>query len=176
MRNRFLLTCVWLLFVLLITSGCGKAVPDQGSGNSSNADKPLISIISDGETTLPYQRFSSGTTYEDGRWLAADAVQLVCELPDIAPKLPVATYHDDFAVQYQEGVNFTNLLVFNESFECLYNIATYSDMDYLDCLAQLPEGTYYAAISVVKQGDYIGSQKRYEYSGTDCVFKLVVGG
>ncbi len=174
MGKNLLSVFVLLLLLLIIASGCGKAASNQSSENSSDADKPLISITSGGETALSYQRFSWGDSYENGRWLAADAVQLVCELPDIAPKLPVITYHDDFTVQFQEGVNYTNMTVYDERFEYLYNIATYSDMDYLTCLAQLPEGTYYVGISVCKKGDYIASQKKYEYSGTDCVFKLVV--
>lgn len=171
MKKNLLEVCVGLLLVI-IASGCGKAFPNDSSKNS--ADKPLIWLTSNGETTLPYLRFSSSTSYEDGRWLAADALQLVCELPGIAPELPVITYHDDFTVQFQEGVNYTNMTVYDERFEYLYNIATYSDMDYLTCLAQLPEGTYYVGISVSQRGDYIESQDKYEYSGTDCVFKLVV--
>ncbi len=41
-------------------------------------------------------------------------------------------------------------------------------------MKELPEGTYYVCIAVVKQGLYIEPENKYEYSDTDCVFKLVM--
>lgn len=164
MRRISLSVYAFLLLVLFIFSGCGK----------TNTDKTLISITSNGETTLPYLRFSWGSSMTDNGWLEADAVQLICDLPDIAPELPIVRYHDDFTVQYSEGVSYSSMLVYDDSFKPLDHIATYSEIDYLTCLQELPEGTYYIGIAVVEQGDYIESAGKYEHSGTDCVFKLMV--
>lgn len=160
--------CV-LLLVVLIFSGCGN------SSEPADSDKTLITITSNGETILPYQRFSWGTSRTDNGWVSADALQLVCELPDIAAELPVVSYHDDFAVQYNKGISYSYMTVYNESFEYLDGNAPYDDIDYLTCLAQLPEGIYYVGIAVSKQGDYYLFENRYESSGYDCVFKLKVG-
>jgi hypothetical protein len=53
-------------------------------------------------------------------------------------------------------------------------LAEYDEVDHLTYLKELPEGTYYVGIAVAKQGRYIEKESKYEYSGFDCVFKLVV--
>lgn len=160
----------WLLLTLFILSGCGKA----DSANAAAEPETLIAITSNGETTLPYLRFSWGRSMTENGWIQGDALQLVCELPDIAPELPVVRYHDDFAVQYEEGVIHSHMLLYDESFTQLDHIAPYDSIDYLTCLKELPQGNYYVGIAVAQQGDYIESANEYEYSGTDCVFMLVV--
>lgn len=176
MRKICFSVCI-LLIILLIFSGCGKAAPNNSSDSSAPADsdKTMITITSNGETTLPYLRWSWGDSWTGDGWVSGDAIQLICELPDIAKELPVVSYHDDFKVQYEEGVSYSYMWVYDDSFEYLHHIAPYDDIDYLTCLAQLPEGTYYIAIAVVKHGEYIEAGDGYRNNGYDCVFKLVVG-
>lgn len=175
MRKICFSVCISLI-ILLIFSGCKPAAPshDGDPSEPADSDKTMITITSNGETTLPYLRWSWDTSRTDNGWVSADALQLICELPDIAPELPIVTYGDDFAVQYKEGVSYSYMWVYDDSFEYLHHIAPYDDIDYLTCLAQLPEGTYYIAIAVVKQGDYYVFENRHESSGYDCVFKLKV--
>lgn len=177
MRRLSLSVCI-LLLVILIISGCGQAASSQGGDVTSephtDSDNTLISITSNGETILPYQYFSSCTSWTGEYWVSGDALGLASEFPDIAGELPVVSYHDDLAMQNKEGVYYSYMQVFDDNFERLYHITTHSDKDYLTCLAGLPEGTYYVGIAVSKQGDYIASEGKYEYSGYDCVFKLVV--
>ncbi len=163
---------------LLIFSGCCKVVPSHGGDEPSeapaNSDNTLISITSNGETTLPYLYWLWGSSWTGKGFVEADALQLIYTLPDIAQELPIVSYHDDFMVQYQEGVSFSYMSIYDDSFERLYHIASYDDKDYLSYLEDLPKGTYYIAIAVAERGKYIESENKYEYSGTDCVFKLVV--
>lgn len=168
MKRIGLSVCVWMMLVLFIFSGCGKDVPNHDNDNL------LVSIVSDEITTVPYQRFSWDTLWRDNTWIATDALQLICVLPEIAQELPIINYHNDFSVQYEEGVSFSHMMVYDDSFEYLHHIATYSKIDYLSYLKTLPEGTYYIGIAVSKQGKYIASEKQYEYHGYECVFKLVV--
>lgn len=159
----------WLALVLLVVSGCGNAASAPAPIEPEN----LVTITSDGETTIPYIRFSWDRSMTENGWASADAIQLVCELPDIAPKLPVVRYNDDFAVQYAQGVAHSYMLVYDDGFVQLDHVAPYDGIDYLTCLKQLPEGSYYVGIAVAQQGDYIESANDYAYSGTDCVFMLI---
>jgi hypothetical protein len=161
MRRTSLSFCVCLLLLLLTFSGCGKA----------ESEDTLITITSDGETTLPYLYWSWSHSWTDDTWVEADALQLVYALPEIARELPTVCYCDDFTVQYQEGVSFAYMSIYDQDFERLYHI--YPSMD-LSCLEELPEGKYYISISVVAQGEYIKPENEYEYNGSDCVFMLVV--
>jgi hypothetical protein len=170
--------CVWLLLVLFIFSGCGQAVPRHGGDepyeSPADFDDTLISITSNGETTPPYLYWVWDSSWTGEGWLAADALQLIYALPDIEKKLPIVSYHDDFSVQYKEGVSFSYMLVYDTDFTQLFHIASYDDKDYIECLKELPEGTYYVGIAVVERGNYIESENQYEHSGTNGVFKLVV--
>ncbi|MGI6160523.1 MAG: hypothetical protein ACOYJD_00685 [Christensenellales bacterium] len=164
MRGKSLFVFVWLMLILLIFSGCGK----------QNTDKTLISIISNGDTTLPYTRFSWDSSITESGWIQADALQLIYELPNISDELPIVTYNNDFSVLYQKNVSFSHMLVYDDSFKQLHHIASYDDMDYLDCIHKLEQGSFYINIMIAQRGEYISSVNEYEYSGIDCIFKLVV--
>jgi hypothetical protein len=131
-----------------------------------------MSITSNGERTLPYLHWTWDSSWTETGWIAADALQLDYML--IAQELPTVSYHEDFAMQYEEGVSFSHMLVFDVDFEPISHMTKYDEAGVLTYLKELPEGTYYIGIAVVKQGNYIETENKHEYSGYDCVFKLVV--
>jgi hypothetical protein len=170
--------CIWFLLVLLICSGCDKSVT-RHEGNELNespvsSDDILMTITSNGETSLPYLHWAWDSSWTGIGWIAADAMQLDYTLKDIAQDLPTVSYHDDFAMKYEEGVSFSHMIVYDADYSFISHLADYDEVDHLTYLKELPKGIYYVAISVVKQRRYIETESKYEYSGFDCVFKLAV--
>ena len=178
MRKLRLAACIWFLLVLLLCSGCAQARTRHDGNESdespSSSEDTLISITSNRETTLPYLYWAWDSSWTSDGWLAADALQLIYSLPDTAQELPTISYYEDFALQYEEGVSCSHMLVFDANFKQLSHVANYDDVNHLTYLKELPEGTYYVCIAVVKQGLYIEPESKYEHSGIDCIFKLVV--
>ncbi len=192
MRRISISVCVWLLLIFLIFSACSKVVPNHGSVNSSepiisndmnesvlksdetiapppiDSGNTLTSIISNGETTVPFLQLLWDRSWTGDGWLSADGMSLIYMLPEIAEQFPIVTYDDDFTVQFKEGVSFTYMSIYDDGFERLYHNV---DLSYLE---GLPEGVYYIEIVVENQGKYIKSENQYEYHGYDCAFKLAI--
>jgi len=178
MKKVFFLLFPGLLALLLMLSGCGAAISSAVSSSevsepdsvvstvSIDLSKPMILITSNGETSRTYASVLWDNPWTGENFLCADFYGVY--LPDIAERLSAVTYADDFSIQYREDITFSYIRIFNENFERLYNNVDLSD------LKELPEGTYYVVIVVVKQGDYIASVSQYEKSGYECAFKLVV--
>jgi len=178
MRKLRISACIWFLLILLIYSGCEQAMT-RHDGNElyespASSDDTVMSITSNGEATLPYLHWAWANSWIETGWIAADALQLDYTLQDIAQELPTVSYHEDFTMKYEEGVSFSYMLVLDADFKRISHLAEYDELDHLTYLKELPEGTYYVGIAVVKQGRYIEKESKYEYSGFDCVFKLVV--
>lgn len=183
MRRMGLSVCFGLLLILLTFSGCGNVAsnsPSSGAGQSiskpdSNVStpsvdltKPLITITSGGKTINTYENILSDFSWDGENFRCADCASVWSMLPKIDEELSVVTYADDFTIQYREDASFMYIAIFDDDFERLYNAV---DLSYLE---RLPEGTYYIAIDVRRQGRYIISEDEYEVRGYECAFKLVV--
>lgn len=127
-----------------------------------------IWIVSNDEIVVPWVGFAWAQSWTENGWLAADGVSLSMQLPDISSELPVVTYSEDFAVEYGEGVSISGLSVYNDSFKEVYHNV---DLSYFE---ELSKGTYYIAITVSEQGNYIEAEKKYEMAGYHCAYRLVV--
>ena len=135
---------------------------------SVDLSQPLITITSGGKTISTYESILSDYSWDGENFRCADCVSVWTMLPEIADQLSVVTFADDFSIQYREDESFMYIAIFDDGFERLYNAV---DLTYLE---KLPEGTYYIAIDVRKQGRYIISVSQYEYRGYECAFELVI--
>ena len=127
-----------------------------------------MAIISEGHTVTPYQNFLWVEHWNGTRWLAANGMSIYYTLPKLVDKLPVVTKNDDFKHIYNESVSFFSLSIFDKSYKRIYhNVA-------LDRVGDLPTGTYYVSIAVIKQGEYIAAGKKHEAMGIECVFRFIV--
>jgi len=130
-------------------------------------ESPIL-VVSDDKTIVPLVKWLWSETWTETGWLSADGLPLNNILPDIADRLPVVNFSDDFSVQYSENATFSGLSIYDENFERLYHNV---DLSYLD---KLGEGTYFVVIQVLKQGKYIDVENEYELHGYECAFKILV--
>ncbi len=129
--------------------------------------EPLITVISNGEAIAPYENFLWASEWTDNGWLAADGIPAFFQdISELEPKLPSAVYGSDFAVELSPSTSFS-ISIWDDTKQRIYHNV---DISYIDAL---PRGTYYINIVVTKRGKYIESEKRYEYCGSECIFKLI---
>ena len=155
----------------IVSSIASTAFLDPSSNVSTTSvdlSQPLITITSGGKTISTYESILSDFSWDGENFRCADCASVWTMLPEIANELSVITYDDNFTIQYREDASFMYIAIYNDDFERLYNAV---DLSYLK---KLPEGTYYIAIDVRKQGRYIISEDQYEVSGIECAFELVI--
>ncbi len=88
---------------------------------------------------------------------------------EVCNELPqILFYSDVFEIYYKDKVEFVSLSVYSSDFERIYRNAGQ------EVLNDLAQGTYYLIINVKKQGKYVESEEKYEYTGYECVYKMVV--
>jgi len=147
-------------------------VDNKGTQNQNDTspvfDDALISVQSAGIFVKPYENFVWAQSWSEDGWLSADGMRVSYKFSDVDNDIPSITYSDNFAIHYGDGVEFLSLMVYDSAFERVPNT------DNIDALNELAEGTYYLVITVKKQGDYIESDDKYEYTGYECVYKITI--
>jgi len=134
--------------------------------STADLSQPMILITSGGETISTYASILSSSSWDGEHFQCADCYPIY--FPDIADRLSVVTYAEDFSIQYREDISLSTVRIYDNNFERLYfNV----DLSYLN---KLTEGTYYVGVVVGKWGDYIISEDQYETSSYECAFKLIV--
>lgn len=131
-------------------------------------DDSLILLKSADSLTKPYENFLWAEEWTEQGWLSGDGTSVSRQFPDIQQELPQITYGDDFKIHYKDGVEFSSLSVYDSDFGTVFHNAEQ------EVLSELEEGTYYLVINVKKQGDYVESEEKYEYTGYECAYKLHV--
>jgi beta-lactamase regulating signal transducer with metallopeptidase domain len=132
---------------------------------------PLMAVTSDSTTVIPYENFLWASTYaeDNSGWLSGDGMSVFRDLGAVLDQLPTVTLREDFSMTCAADVAYSGVtVVAGESLEVLYRNADKM------ILTGLQEGTYYVAVSVAKQGDYIPAGGDYESEGYECVFRFVV--
>ena len=132
------------------------------------AEDCLVWVKSADTISKPYEKFLWENIWTGNGWLNADEISIFHELPDISKEFQQITYSDDFEIHYAEGVEFSSLSIYNSDFERIHhNVQP-------EVLQTLGQGTYYLVIVVSVQGKYIEAEEKYEYSGDECAYKLVL--
>jgi len=150
--------------------GNEQAANDSEEGEANIAGKYEVWIRSGDILEKTYKKFLWSDHWTGSGWVSADGVPLRFELPELESEIPEIHYCDDFEIIYGENVSYGSLSVYDENYEMIHMSASQ------EVLGSLQEGTYYLAVSVKVQGRYIEKEKKYEYSGYDCVCKLLVDG
>lgn len=184
-----------LLAAALILSGCGlKSENDTSAGNNSmaqekessdsetiNAHVP-VTIKQGSERIALYELLVSAMTYSKKHGcMYGDGARLSNLLPEVAADLPSARWGDDFCVQIPENLRFYYIDIFNEAYEAIDRQFPGQDesdegptaseicMNYLE---ELPWGTYYVSVAVVKDGEYVEAEGTNEYTIYEYAFRL----
>lgn len=151
-----------------------------------SAARSQVTVCQRDETINLQEIFISAKTYEEGakEWLFADGARLSTMLSEMAGQLPVARWGDDFAVQIPEDLSLYYIDLFDCDYgklERLYNLDKGEDgekpkdssgMGFMEYVAKLPEGTYYVAIAVNREGRYVEAEGEYETFGNEYAFRL----
>ena len=172
MENKVFLICILLILVVFCCS-CTESnvtntsVPDLEPIDNGVENSPLY-VISDGIQIAPRVEFAYSREWTEHGWLYADGFSWSRNLPQIHTELPVFTLSADFTVQYQHGVSFYYLSIYDSNFEHLKDCRNFSSLN------SLSKGDYYIGIFVNEDGEYIDSQGESEYTGWVCAYKLKI--
>ncbi len=171
-----------LVFILGLV-GCGDAEnrenetlqPAANENNLSHdqtksvvVEDSLILVQSNDELSKPYENFLWANTWFEHGWLNADDISIYYKLSAIHNEIPQITYSDDFEIHYKDGVEFLSVSVYDSNFDRIHH-----NMQQ-EVIHTLEQGTYYLVIVVKVQGKYIETEEKYEYSGYECAYKLVI--
>ena len=142
--------------------------PNSDQTKSVIVDDSLIIVQSVDALEKPYENFLWAEKWSEKGWVSGDGMSISHKLSDIDKEIPQITYGDDFEIHYGEGVEFISLSVYNSDFDRIHHNVQQ------EVLHTLEEGTYYLAITVKVQGEYIEADEKYEYSGYECAYKFVI--
>lgn len=176
---------IFVLILLVLFAGCAAGAPalpeatpdnikveadesEEAQGETVDVGSSLILVRSDGVLTEPYKNFLWAMSCLGNDWVSADGMSIVDKFPEVHEEIPQITCSDDFEIYYGDGVTFSYISVYDENFGELHHDTGES------VLKNLREGTYYLVVAVQSQGRYIEPQDKYESSGYQCVYKLVV--
>lgn len=129
-------------------------------------EAPFVSIISGGETVIPYFRSTFSYEWTGKGWLSADDADIRYELQYLEEELPKVRYADGFEPQYNRNSSFHELFIYDENYELISIGTDFSALDYLE------PGKYYVGIHVTVQGEYIPAGNDRERSGVIAVVVL----
>ena len=160
-----LIALVLALALMFSFGGCANI---ENNKNDIIVDDSLILVQSVDALEKPYENFLWAEKWSENGWVSGDGMSISHKLSDINKEIPQITYGDDFEIHYGEGVEFISLSVYNSDFDIIHHNVQQ------DVLHTLEEGTYYLAITVKVQGEYIEADEKYEYSGYECAYKLVI--
>ena len=136
-------------------------------GCRNNIDS-LIWVHSNGEVSKPYENFIWAQNWSEHGWLSADGMSIALEFSNIHNEIPQINYGEDFEIHYNDGVEFVSLSVYSQDFERIHHNVEEQ------VLNDLASGTYYLVINVRSQGEYIEAEEKYEYSGYECVYQIMI--
>ena len=140
-----------------------------GCGHIENREADSFIVVRSADIlSKPYENFLWAEEWTGYGWLSGDGTGIARKFGDIHNELPKINYEDDFEIHYREGVEFVSLSIYNSEFGQVYH------NEKLEVLDELAEGTYYLVITVKVQGEYIEAEDKYEYSGYECAYKMVV--
>ena len=154
--KRILCLIISLLFVLCIFVSCGE-----------NYDK-TIQITTKHEKIEPLEFYNWSDGYiENLGWVCGDGVG--AELPEDISTVPPITYSESITIKLPKKAESNSVKVYDMSFS--EPIVSGDDMTIFD---ELAAGEWYVVVSVSYTGAYIASEKEYETSGYEYLFKLIV--
>lgn len=138
-------------------------------GKSENDSK--VTVVENETKTELYEFQTFGKTYENGNWLNWQGLRASIELPNIADKLSEVTWDEDVKIQISEDVELYYIIVFDENYE---GVSRYSKLEELQAFCTVAdEGSYYVAIAVNWDGEYIPSEEECEKYGSEFVFEVL---
>lgn len=143
--------------------------PNSDQSKSVIVDDSLILVQSVDALEKPYENFLWAESWSEQGWVSGDGMSVSRKFSEVAEEIPqIIFYGDIFEIHYKDKVEFVSLSVYSHDFEMVYHNAGQ------EVLNDLTNGTYYLIITVKEQGEYIESDEKYEYTGYECVYKIVV--
>ena len=126
-----------------------------------------------GKTAVPaYKALRTGLSYPQGGWGAANGSASESSLRDAHDRLPTVKFALDFAnfrLEYGPNSEPLEVSIFDTEWKPVFE-----DLDRPENLTALPTGTYYIAIGVRQQGQFIESENKYEAATCHCMLRLIV--
>ena len=131
---------------------------------------PLMLLQSGGTYTRSYENhiWSQNWSEKNG-WVCVDGTIMSMLYPSVQIWIPRIDYSNNFEFHFKENITSVYFTVYDTNFEKVKQGET------KDALKDLSDGTYYLVVEVTKQDEYVESEKQYETSGYECVYKMKVG-
>ncbi len=130
--------------------------------------KGPLCLSFNGEYVKPYVHFRYSETYSEYGWLAGDGLSLLMLLEKGEADIPEVRYDPDVTVTVNTDVLYRGVTVYTKDLARLHYNANNS------VLSELASGEYYIAYSVTVMGDFVSSENKYNTTGYDLVYKLIV--
>ena len=133
--------------------------------------KTEVTIEQNGTLNELYELQIFTQTHSKGNWLSAQGLRASIELPNIAAELPEITWSKDILIHVPEDVDLYYIIIFDENYQ---TVGRYSDLEQLQSFFdEADTGSYYAAIAVTWEGDFIPSMFDHERFGSEFVFAVM---
>ena len=168
--KRLVTLVLTFAFMLLLSSCRNTDALNSAPTKSVVVDDSLVLVQSNHEFSKPYENFIWAQQWTEHGWLSADASSISHSFSEICNDIPQITYCNDFEIHYKNGVEFLSLSVYNSDFDRIHHNVNEA------VLSDLADGTYYLVIKVKSQGKYVEAAEKYEYSGYECAYKLIIAG
>ena len=131
---------------------------------------PLMLLQSGGTYTRSYENHIWSQNWsEKSGWVCVDGTRMSMLYPSVQIRIPRIDYSNNFEFHFKENITSVYFTVYDTNFEKVKQGET------KDALKDLSDGTYYLVVEVTKQDEYVESEKQYETSGYECVYKMKVG-
>ena len=141
-----------------------------GSGTFSRA---LMEVSCPGsEPISPYPANRWAETWTGDGWLSADGIPIEATIAEHMAEIPTLELRGEFTLRLETGVSRCSPLL--RIYDKDMNLLVQQLDEDLIPLTELEPGTYWVTLGACRKGKYISEQDRYEKTGYDCVFRLVI--
>ena len=141
-----------------------------GSGTFSRA---LMEVSCPGsEPISPYPANRWAETWTGDGWLSADGIPIEATIAEHMAEIPTLELRGEFTLRLETGVSRCSPLL--RIYDKDVNLLVQQLDEDLIPLTELEPGTYWVTLGACRKGKYISEQDRYEKTGYDCVFRLVI--
>ncbi len=144
---------------------------EYGLSETANGEYKGVKIKSSDKETIPLYGFSSSTSYHNGNWLVADGfgAHMYFEDEKFNTWIPTVRKNGKLELELDDNYSYRHVRVYDLEHNKIHESSTTFDE-----LNDLTRGEYYVRMLISHQGDFIVSEKKYESSGYEYLFGLIV--
>ena len=159
-------------YMYLINEEYREALRELFFGSGKFSRFPLEVSCPGTEPISPYPAPRWTETWTGDGWLSADGIPIETTIAEHVEEIPTLELRGEFSLRLETGVSRCGPLL--RVYDKDMNLLIRQDDEDLTPLTALQPGTYWVTLGACRNGKYISEQDKYERTGYDCVFRLVI--